>query len=1155
MARSVEELNAIRDYVISNIDSPASIAAAAQQFGVTDDELAQATGFPVEKVHQYFRDAGIPLGTMLTGYVERTIGTDRGIRQLDKGEDVVTEQVVGVQGDKYVVQAYDAYGQPMGTRLASPNPTEAQGWLQAAGIVGAALGAGDVLSSLGSSATSSGGLAALGEGAGAASAVPGAEAGLGSLASNLTVGEAANIITNPTSLITKPVTEAVTNQIVSQLGLTGAEVTVAKTLVASAVNAGTAELLGGDGAKAAIATIGGTAFNAIAGPVIQNVAGSIVDSLDETLGLDLNPQTANRVLNGVQSSITSGVTTALAGGDAQDVLRNSAVSFVGGALSNVKVPGTKLSDTELEDLIPGYFDDDGLIQDIIAGNDSLLSSLGNDSVVVKGTSLTGDTDIVNPPILSTTTTTTKTCPEGQVRNATTGLCETPKVEVTTTKTCPAGQVRNPTTGLCETPVIDTPVVTDDTTKTCPEGQVRNATTGLCETPKVEVTTTKTCPEGQVRNATTGLCETPVIDTPVTCPAGQVRNPTTGLCETPKSTACPEGQTRDPDTGLCRPSVTVTSTCPEGQVRNATTGLCETPVIDTPVTCPEGQVRNATTGLCETPKSTSCPEGQVRNPTTGLCEPKPETCPTGYSLNPKTGKCEVNVGLLALPSIFKNIGGEGKGDAGYNPNLKQPWTASRTYTAPPKDYDYFEDPYFQRFGPITYTPPAGYEGAGFVAGASTAVPGVTNTVKTAQPAIEPKSIPSSVADIAQSVSENVVPMTAEEYAQAGLRSEQLRKDRFLNNVEALKVAFPNDWWNRDIANYYGGKDTNWLNETMKGINAEAAAAKYAYENPPPLADEDWFAKTGNPYIYRDPKSGYGVSMEDGELGYYDPQGNRLRRSIVSAEDLYKNANEFGINLGGIGSLGQKLDAAGINYKPGQLYPGTGSGHGVNFADIAANKLGAAYDWTQDPFAAQKGPGATDSLAASQALAQKLGLDLATSENLATLSPQMAGDVTRQFVVRTPSMSGTPTYSWYDTQQEADQAAQQYGGTVYNLGGKTINAPGGASGGLIDDIVAGYNQGGLAGLAMTRGGRTLSPRYLGGHSDGMADKVPASIDGRRPAALSDGEFVIPADVVSHLGNGNSNAGAKVLYQMMDRIRVARTGNKKQGKQINPAKFIPR
>jgi hypothetical protein len=56
------------------------------------------------------------------------------------------------------------------------------------------------------------------------------------------------------------------------------------------------------------------------------------------------------------------------------------------------------------------------------------------------------------------------------------------------------------------------------------------------------------------------------------------------------------------------------------------------------------------------------------------------------------------------------------------------------------------------------------------------------------------------------------------------------------------------------------------------------------------------------------------------------------------------------------------------------------------------------------------------------------------------------------------------------------------------------------------------------------------------------------------LSDGEFVIPADVVSHLGNGNSDAGAKVLKDMMARVRKARTGNTKQGKEIDPKKFIP-
>ena len=93
-------------------------------------------------------------------------------------------------------------------------------------------------------------------------------------------------------------------------------------------------------------------------------------------------------------------------------------------------------------------------------------------------------------------------------------------------------------------------------------------------------------------------------------------------------------------------------------------------------------------------------------------------------------------------------------------------------------------------------------------------------------------------------------------------------------------------------------------------------------------------------------------------------------------------------------------------------------------------------------------------------------------------------------------------------------------------------------------------------MAQGGlASMAPKgmYLGGSTDGMADRIPATIDNTQPAALSDGEFVIPADVVSHLGNGNSDSGAQQLYGMMDRIRKARTGTKEQGRQIEPQKFL--
>jgi hypothetical protein len=93
---------------------------------------------------------------------------------------------------------------------------------------------------------------------------------------------------------------------------------------------------------------------------------------------------------------------------------------------------------------------------------------------------------------------------------------------------------------------------------------------------------------------------------------------------------------------------------------------------------------------------------------------------------------------------------------------------------------------------------------------------------------------------------------------------------------------------------------------------------------------------------------------------------------------------------------------------------------------------------------------------------------------------------------------------------------------------------------------YAEGGLAGLR--------EGRFLNGEGDGMSDEIPASIEGEVDALLSDGEFVIPADVVSHLGNGSSAAGAKVLYNMMDRIRKERTGQEEQAEEVEVEKTLP-
>lgn len=100
---------------------------------------------------------------------------------------------------------------------------------------------------------------------------------------------------------------------------------------------------------------------------------------------------------------------------------------------------------------------------------------------------------------------------------------------------------------------------------------------------------------------------------------------------------------------------------------------------------------------------------------------------------------------------------------------------------------------------------------------------------------------------------------------------------------------------------------------------------------------------------------------------------------------------------------------------------------------------------------------------------------------------------------------------------------------------------------------YASGGQVGIG-TLGAYSDGGQVVQGPGDGMSDSVPAMVDGKPVARLTTEEFVIPADVVSHLGNGSSNAGAARLYEMMDRVRMARTGNNTQAPAINPSSMLP-
>jgi hypothetical protein len=89
--------------------------------------------------------------------------------------------------------------------------------------------------------------------------------------------------------------------------------------------------------------------------------------------------------------------------------------------------------------------------------------------------------------------------------------------------------------------------------------------------------------------------------------------------------------------------------------------------------------------------------------------------------------------------------------------------------------------------------------------------------------------------------------------------------------------------------------------------------------------------------------------------------------------------------------------------------------------------------------------------------------------------------------------------------------------------------------------GYNMGGISSLGSYSDGGQL----LKGPGNGVSDDIPATIGNKQPARLADGEFVVPARIVSELGNGSTDAGAKQLYAMMDRVQKNRKKSIGKGK----------
>jgi hypothetical protein len=153
----------------------------------------------------------------------------------------------------------------------------------------------------------------------------------------------------------------------------------------------------------------------------------------------------------------------------------------------------------------------------------------------------------------------------------------------------------------------------------------------------------------------------------------------------------------------------------------------------------------------------------------------------------------------------------------------------------------------------------------------------------------------------------------------------------------------------------------------------------------------------------------------------------------AESILRNTQQLGISLNDLKGLGTQLDAAGVGYKPYELYRGTGSDHGIDFDDLIAGGLGTAYDWTQDANVAAKGPGAIRRLEEAAALAQSLQLvahaEVTQNKGIdpTRFATQAAtGESPRHYVMFNGSVA-----AWYGSSEQAEQARHLYGGGVTDL----------------------------------------------------------------------------------------------------------------------------
>jgi hypothetical protein len=239
-----------------------------------------------------------------------------------------------------------------------------------------------------------------------------------------------------------------------------------------------------------------------------------------------------------------------------------------------------------------------------------------------------------------------------------------------------------------------------------------------------------------------------------------------------------------------------------------------------------------------------------------------------------------------------------------------------------------------------------------------------------------------------------------------------------------------------------------------------------------------------------------------------------------------------------------------------------------ADAAANAAAAdAAIAKQDAFEKKQQEQAEKNAAIQTALENAPSISLGTSTNNLPAGTDLTGGISPSLGTGVSTPNGPDISGGYSNDNSNDGGDSGEGdggdgggdgGGGDGDGGRERGGGGDARGGYYHHGQFDYHpyaQGGIATLHQYNlGSYSDGGRLLKGPGDGVSDSIPATIGRGQPARLADGEFVIPARIVSELGNGSTDAGAKRLYEMMDRIQRVRRKTKNVAANTKAAKYLP-